>query len=72
MNINPEDKMSYTIQYPEGVLKYMENKYCAKLRRMVVITPKNIQHSYFFSSGKASGFGQSSFDPYDLSSDDDK
>jgi len=30
MDINPEDETSYTIQYQEVFLKYVENKYCAK------------------------------------------
>jgi hypothetical protein len=39
---------------------------------MSIIKAKNIQHSNFFPSAKASGFGQSSFDPYYFSSDDDE
>jgi hypothetical protein len=34
MNINPEDKTSYTTQYQQAFLKYVENKYCAKHRRV--------------------------------------
>jgi hypothetical protein len=30
MDINPEDKTSYTTQYQEAFLKYVENEYCAK------------------------------------------
>jgi len=30
MDINPEEKTSYTTQYQEAFLKYVENKYCAK------------------------------------------
>jgi len=30
MDINPEDETSYTIQYQEAFLKYIENEYCAK------------------------------------------
>jgi len=71
MDINPEDETCYCTQYQEAFLKYVENKYCAKHRRMSVINLKNEQHSHFFPSAKASGFGQSSFDPHDLSSDDD-
>jgi hypothetical protein len=32
MDINPEDETSYTTQYQEAFLKYMENEYCAKHR----------------------------------------
>jgi hypothetical protein len=30
MHINPEDDMSYSTQIQEALLKYVENKYCAK------------------------------------------
>jgi len=30
MDINPEDVTSYTTQYQEAFLKYVENEYCAK------------------------------------------
>jgi len=33
--------------------------------------PEHNPHHNFFSSSKVSGYGQSSFDPYDLSSDDE-
>ena len=36
MDINPEDETSYTIQYREAFLKYVENEYCAKHRRAPV------------------------------------
>jgi hypothetical protein len=32
MDINSEDETSYTIQYQEAFLKYVENEYCAKPR----------------------------------------
>jgi len=69
---NPEDETSYTTQYQEASLKYVENEYYAKHRRMSVIKPEIAQHSNIFPSVKASGFGQSSLDPYDLYSDDDE
>jgi len=71
-DMNPEDETSYTTQYDEAFLKYVENKYCTKHQQMSITKPENDQHSNFFSSAKASGFGQSSFHPYDLSSDDDE
>jgi len=36
MDINPEDEISYTTQYQEPLLKYVENEYCAELRRVPV------------------------------------
>jgi hypothetical protein len=30
MDINPEDKISYTTQYQEAFLKNVENEYCTK------------------------------------------
>jgi hypothetical protein len=39
---------------------------------MSFIKPGNDQHSNIFLAGNASGVGQSSCDPYDLSSDDDE
>jgi hypothetical protein len=72
IDINPEDEMSYTTQYQEAFLKYVENEYCAKHRRMSVTKPENHQHSNIFPSANVAGFGQSSFDPYDSSSDDDE
>ena len=70
ININPEDETSYSIQYQEGFLKYVLNKYCANHRRLPVFKPENILHGNVFPCALASGFGQLSFDPYDLSSDD--
>jgi len=58
MDINPEDETSYTTQYLEAFLKYVEKKYCANHRPMSVIKPKNIPGSNLFPSAKASGFGQ--------------
>jgi len=37
MDINPEDETSYTTQNQEAFLKYVENEYCAKQRRLPVI-----------------------------------
>jgi len=41
MDINPEDETSYTTQYKETFLKYVETKYCAKHRRVPVNKPEN-------------------------------
>jgi hypothetical protein len=36
MDINPENEISYTTQYQEAFLKYVENAYCAKHRHLPV------------------------------------
>jgi hypothetical protein len=72
MDINPEDETSYTTQYQEAFLKYVENKYCAKHRRLPVTMSNNTLHHNLSSCEMASRSGQSSYDPYDLSSDDDE
>jgi len=71
MDNNPEDEASYTTQYQQAVLKYVENEYCAKHRRMSILKPENVPPGIIFPSAQASGFGQSSIDPYYLSSDDE-
>jgi hypothetical protein len=69
MDIYPEDETSYTTQYLEAFLKYVENEYCAKHRRVPVNKLETVQNSIFVPSATASGFYQSSCDPYDSSSD---
>jgi hypothetical protein len=53
-------------------MKYMENEYCAKLRRVPVNKLQSLPSSNHISSATASRFCQSSFDPYGLSSDDEE
>jgi len=72
MDINPEDETSYTTPYQEAFLTYEENEYCAKHRRVPVNKLEILQSSKFIPSALASGSCQSSFDAYDLSSDDGK
>jgi len=72
MNINPEDEISYTTQYQEAFLKYVKNEYCAKHRRVPVNKLETIPSSNLVPSATALGSYQSSFDPYDLSSDDEE
>jgi len=69
LDINPEDETSYTTQYQEAFLKYMEKEYCAKHRRLPVTKLDTIPHNNLSSSAMASRSGQSSYDPYDLSRD---
>jgi hypothetical protein len=72
MDINPVDETSYTTQYQGAFLKYVENKYCAKHRLVPVNKLKTIPSCNLVPSAMASGSYQSSFDPYDLSSDNEE
>jgi len=72
MDINPEDKTSYTTQYQEAFLKYVENEYCAKHRHVPVNTLETVLSSNLVPSATASGSYQSSFDPYDSCNDDEE
>jgi len=72
MDINPEDETSYKTQYQEDFLKCEENEYCAEHRRVPVNKLETIPSSNVVPSTMASGPYQSSFDPYDLSSDDEE
>jgi len=70
MVINPDDKTSYTTQYQEAFLKYVENEYYANHRRLPVTKVETIPNNNLRPSAMASRSGQSSYDAYDLSSDD--
>jgi len=70
MHIDPEEKTSYTTHYRDAFLKYVGNEYCAKHRCVPFRKPENIVSNNPIPSEPASGSGQSSFDPFDLSSDD--
>jgi hypothetical protein len=72
MDINPQDETSYTTQYQAAFLKYVENEYCTKHRRVPVNKLDMVPTSNDVPSATASGSYQSSFDPYDLSSDDEE
>ena len=72
MDINPEDKTSYTTQYQEGFVKYVENVYCAKHKRVPVNKVGSSLSSNPIPSAAASESSQSSFDPHDISSDDEE
>jgi len=72
MDINPEDETSYTTQYQEAFLKFVENEYCRKHRRLPVIKSDNTLNNNLSSFEMASRSGQSSNDPYNLSSIDDE
>ena len=72
LDINPEDETSYTTQYHKAFLKFIENEYCATHRRVPVNKHKCLPMSNLIPSATASASYQSSFDPYDLSSDDEE
>jgi hypothetical protein len=72
MDINPEDKTSYTTQYQEAFLKYVDNEYCAKHWRVPDNKHDSLTSSNLVPSAIASGSCHSSFDPYDMSSDDEE
>jgi len=72
MDINPEDQHSSTTQYQEAFPMYVENEYSANYRCMRVIELKSVPSNNLFLSGMASASIESSFDPYDLSGDDEE
>jgi len=72
MDINPEDETSYTTQYKEAFLKYVEGEYCAKHRRVPVNKPENLLSIDLIPFAMASASCQLCFDPCDLSSDDEE
>jgi len=72
MDIFPEDETSCTTQYHEAFLKYVENEYCAKHRRVPVNKLQSLLSSNHISSSTDSRSCQSSFDLYDLSSDEEE
>jgi len=61
--INPEDETSYTTQYQEAFLKYVENKYCAKERPVPVNKHESLPSSNVIPTPKAAGSYQLSIDP---------
>jgi hypothetical protein len=71
MDINPEEKTSNTTQYQEAFLMYVENGYYAKHRWVPGNTLEDIPSSNLVPSATPSASCQLSFDPYDLSSDDE-
>ena len=72
LDINPADETSHTTQYRETFRKYVENEYCTKHRPVPVNKPETVARSNYFPLVMASGSGQSSFDGYDLSREDEE
>jgi hypothetical protein len=71
MGINPEHETSYTTQYQEAFLKCVQNECRAKHWHAPVNKVKTVLRRNLVPSAMASGSFPSSFDPYDLSSDDE-
>jgi len=71
MNNNPEDETSHTTQYQEAFVKYVGKEYCSKHRHLPVTKSENILNNILGFSAMASRSGQSCYEPYDLSSNDD-
>jgi hypothetical protein len=72
MDINHEDETSYTTQYPEAFLKYVENEYCTKRQHVPVDKLETVPSCNLVTSAMASGSYQSSFHPYTLSSNNEE
>ena len=72
MDIIPEDEISYTTQYQEAFVYYVENEYFAKHRCVPVIKHDSQRSSDLIPSAMVLGSCQSCFHPYDLSSGDDE
>jgi hypothetical protein len=70
--LNSADKTSYTTRHQESFLKYVQNEYCTKHRRVPVNKHETVPSSILVPSGTASGSYLSSFDQYDLSSEDEE
>jgi len=62
----------YTTKYHEAFLKYVENRFCTKHRGVLVNTHESLPRSYRIPSRKVLGSCQSSFDPCDVSRDDEE
>jgi len=72
MDINLEDQTSYTIQYKEAFLEYVENEFWAKHQCVAVNELQRFPRRNLVPSIMALGSCQSLFRAYDLSSDDEK
>jgi len=72
MDIHPEDETSYTTQFQEAILQYVECEYCANHRCMLATQPEGVLNNNLVSSAMASRSGQSSYAPYNLSIDNEE
>jgi len=72
MDIHADDKTSYTTQYHDTFLKYVENAYTVKHGLVLITQPGSVLSNNLIPSATASGSGQTCLDPYDLSSNDEE
>jgi len=70
--MNPAHGTSYTIQYPEAIVMYVQNDYCAMQQRVAGNILDSIPSSNLLPSTTASRLRKCSCGSYDLSSDDEK
>lgn len=71
MDSNPASETLYTTQYTAAFLQYVDNEYFAKRRGLPVVTSETVPRYNLFASAMASRSGASSYDPSNLSSNDD-
>jgi hypothetical protein len=69
---NPAAETSSSTQYQEAFLKYVENEYCAKHPVVHVTKSDSIPSNNSISSVRASRWSELSYNPYHLSSDNEK
>jgi hypothetical protein len=72
MDINPEDKTFDTMQCQEAFLQCIENEYNARHQHVPVSKLDRLLSSTLVISATASGSCQSSFDPNDLSCENEE
>jgi len=72
MDINPGDETSYTTQYQEVFLKYVDNEYFDKHQCVSVNEHLSLPRINNIPSGTIPGSCWSFLDIYDLSSDDEE
>jgi predicted AAA+ superfamily ATPase len=72
MDINSDKVTSYTSQYQEAFLKYVEHKYWANHRRAPVTRPESILNNTLLFSDMTSSSGQLSYNRYYLTGDDNE
>jgi len=72
MDIDPDDVTSYTTQYQQAFLKYMEHEYFGKRTCLPVIKPRGLPSNNLFPPAMSSASSQSFFDSDDLYSNDEE